>query len=111
MSISSVHQTSLSDGVRAFLALNSSSEDKKQIATKKILKHHQHLDMRPFFELDLKMLPLVIDWFEQARSITENDDEVPGIGKQKLGAIYQFIRAMPEVFEPVPATGGKRKRE
>jgi hypothetical protein len=32
------------------------------------------------------------------------------IDKHKLEAIYKFIRAMPEVFEPTPAVGGKRKR-
>jgi len=26
--------------------------------------------------------------------------------QHKLGVIYQFIRAMPEVFEPAPAAGG-----
>ena len=43
---------------------------------------------------------------------SENDDEFDeaAFNKQKLDAIYQFIHAMPEVFEPVPAVGGKRKR-
>ena len=55
--------------VRSSLALNRSSEDKKQVAIKKILKHHQHFDMQPFFEWDLKVLPIAINWFERARSI------------------------------------------
>ena len=116
----------------ALLALNSSSEDKKLVAMKKILKHHQHFDMQPFFEWELKLLPLAIDWFERARSIVGDDDNdvdddsdddddgsdgedeedvVAALDKRKLGAIYQFIHAIPEVLEPVPATaGGKRKR-
>ena len=80
-----------------------------------------HFDMRPFFEWELKVLPIAVIWFERARSI-----EINGVGgvvtrqnsyprrktsvdKQKLSAIYQFIRAMPEVFEPVRVTA-KRKR-
>ena len=90
--------------IRALLACNSSS-DKKQVATKKILQHHQHFDMQPFFEWDLKVLPIAIKWFERARSI-ESEDEA-GINKRKLEAIYQFIRAMPEVFEPAPAAVGQ----
>ena len=86
----------------SLLALNRSSEDKKQVAMKKILKHHQHFDMQPFFEWDLKVLPLAVDWFERARSIEAIDEA--GIDKRKLDAIYQFIRAMPDVFESAPAT-------
>jgi Ran GTPase-activating protein (RanGAP) involved in mRNA processing and transport len=86
--------------VKSLLALNRRFDDKKQVAIKKILKHHQHFDMQPFFEWDLKVLPIAVKWFERAQSI-ENNEEV-GVGRHKLGAIYQFIRAMPEVFEPAP---------
>ena len=92
--------------VRASLALNRSNADKKQVAIKKILKHHQHFDMHPFFEWDLKVLPLAISWFDRALSIA-NENEA-GIVKHKLGAIYQFIHAMPEDFEPVPGAGEGR---
>ena len=94
--------------VGSLLALNESSEDKRQVAIKKILKHHKHFDMQPFFEWDLKVLPIAIAWFEQAQSIANNEEV--GVGRHKLGAIYQFIRAMPEVFEPAPvAAGGERR--
>ena len=84
--------------------------------------------MKPFFEWDGKVLPLVIDWFEKARSIEEGEDDasidsddavigdndddemIAEIGKRKLDCIYQFIRAMPEMFEPTPSAGEKRKR-
>ena len=89
---------SLPFDIRCSLALNLSSEDKKQVAIKKILKQHQRFDMQPFFEWDLKVLPLAVAWFERARSI-ENNEEAGIIDKCKLDAIYQFIRAMPEVFE------------
>ena len=94
--------------LRSLLALNKSSEDKKQVAMKKILKHHHHFDMQPFFEFDLKVLPIAVKWFERAQSI-ENIEDIR-VGRHKLGAIYQFIRAMPEVFEPAPTSGGKRNR-
>ena len=37
--------------------------------------------------------------------IDEEDEQEGALGNHKLGAIYQFIRAMPEVFEEAPATG------
>jgi Ran GTPase-activating protein (RanGAP) involved in mRNA processing and transport len=89
----------------SFLDLNHSSENKRQVAIKKILKCHHHFDMQPFLEWDLKLLPIAINWFERARSVGSND--ATGITKHKLGAIYQFIRAMPEVFEPAPAAVGQ----
>ena len=57
----------------------------------------------------MKVLPIAVKWFERARSVDSNDGV--GVGKHKLGAIYQFIHAMPEVFEPAPAAaGGEKKR-
>lgn len=95
--------------IEASLELNRSSNDKRQVAIKKILKHHHHFDMQPF----LKVLPISVLWFERARSVArsiEEEDQLEniqnvdeaGIDKRKLSVIYQFIRAMPEVFEPVP---------
>ena len=55
-----------------------------------------------------------VNWFENARCVEyvydDDDDDVSGIDNQKLGAIYQFIRDMPEFFDPAPAAGEKRKR-
>ena len=94
--------------IQALLALNRSSEDKRQVAIKKILKHHHHFDMQPFFEWDLKVLPITINWFEKARSIESNDEAA--VNKRKLEAIYQFSRGMPEVFEPAPVGGVTRQK-
>jgi hypothetical protein len=88
--------------------LNRSSEDKSQVAIKKILQHHQHFNMQPFLEWELKVLPIAVNWFDRARSIEDIDEAV--IGKQKLGAMYQFIRAMPEVFEPAAAAAGEKRK-
>ena len=101
------------------LALNASSGDKKEVAMKKIMTYHQHFDMEPFFEWDLKVLPLVIDWFERVRSIknagkgqSKRNRRIArnkSINKLKLGVIYQFVRAMPDVFGAVPAVGGGKQ--
>ena len=34
--------------------------DKKQVTTQKILRHHTHLDMKPFLEWDLGVLPVAV---------------------------------------------------
>ena len=60
--------------------------NKKNVAIKKILKHHQHFDMQPFFEWDLKVLPLAIKWFERARSIDSNG------GRRKEKAKCTWVR-------------------
>ena len=120
----------LPDDVEDLLELNEGNDDKKQVAMEKILMHHPHFDIHPFFEWDMnvlpimiewferagahfdmqplfewdmKMLPLAVNWFERAGSI-QNIDEAE-VGKRKLGVIYEFVRAMPEVFEPAPTAG------
>ena len=87
--------------VNFMLELNQSNDDKKQVAIEKVLSHHRHFDMRPFFEWDLKVLPIAINWFERAKSIRNyvGAYHEATIDKRKLDAIYQFIRAMPEFFE------------
>jgi hypothetical protein len=114
--------------LRSLLELNRSS-NKQDVATRKILKHHQHFDMRPFFEWDLKLLSLAIEWFERACSIVKQINVVPihskgnhsnqawrlaraqslilmaRLDKQKLNTIHQFIHVMPEVFEHAPVAG------
>ena len=109
------------EDVRSLLALNL-SDDKKEVAIKKVLLHHPHFDMQPFFEWELRVLPIAVAWFERARSMETGVVQsirgvlaATGIGsaaisKHRLEAIYQFIRAMPEVFEPATAAGAKRKR-
>ena len=101
--------------VASLLELNGICMYKRQAAIEKILKHHRDFDMQPFFEWDLKVLPLAIKWFERARYVEDDDvtessvlyfqhsDNLEGINNHKLGAIYQFVRAMPEVIEPASA--------
>ena len=40
--------------------------DKKEIATIKILQTHDDFDMLPFFEWEFKCLPMVLGWLERA---------------------------------------------
>jgi len=49
--------------------------------------------MTSCFEWELKLLPHVIKWFEQAGRCVENKDT--SLSSRKLDAIYQFTRAMP----------------
>ena len=84
--------------------LNRDGGGNKEIAAKKILKYHRRLDMSSLFEWDLKMLPHTVDWFESARPKIRNSPWLRGINldAKKLDAIYQFVRSMPEIVEPVP---------
>eukprot|EP00984_Skeletonema_dohrnii_P034230 scaffold33508_cov96-Skeletonema_dohrnii-CCMP3373.AAC.6 len=69
-------------------------------AMNKILKSHPDLDMEPLFQWKLKLLPVVVDWFESARSrVLANDlgesiqrDSLPS---RELSALYKFVRGMP----------------
>ena len=72
------------------------------------------------------MLPLAVGWFESARSVDSNNEAdidkaklgtiylfvraMPEVAKWQLGVIYDSISAMPEVLKPVPLAGEKRKR-
>ena len=92
---------SIPHGVSSLLRMNRSSNDKKQIAMLKVLRFHPRFDMSPFFEWDMKLLPVVSSWFDGARACTDTIEK--NVDKRKLDAIYQFIHTMPEVFEPAPA--------
>ena len=79
--------------------------------------------MKPLFEWnmegdgerDLKALPYVISWLERAREVVANDERGSyKIDERKLSAMYQFAKAMPLLFVPVPHNKGgdsKRKRD
>jgi len=69
-------------------------DDKKEVAMIKILKHHHDFDLTPFFEWEFKVLPLMIDWFERASSITMPKNFDSNLGPRKLSSIYQFVRGI-----------------
>jgi len=75
------------------LFLNKETSDKGKVAMKKILEHHYHFNMQPFFEWEFKVLPIMINWVEKATATAINP---PGtfarysqkINKMRLSAIY-----------------------
>jgi len=73
------------------------SNDKHGVAIKKILCHHQHLNVESFFEWDLKVLPYAIEWFRRARLCCE---DIANLDAKILSSIYQFALAMPMQFVP-----------
>ena len=100
--------------VQPLLDLNGTSEDKKQIAMKKILRHHPNIDMKPFFEWDskgersLKALPYVMSWFDRAEKAVADDNGYNyNIGAKILSTVFQFAQAMPLMFVPSSQKGSK----
>lgn len=88
----------LPNKLSSLLALNKGSSI-KIIAMKKILLHHPHFDIEPFFEFDLKLLPFLVGWFDRAK---EDTDDIKSVETRKLDAIYQHIRAMPMMIVKKP---------
>ena len=88
------------DASRVILPLLDLNErdDKKEVATIKILQNHDDFDMLPFFEWEFKVLPLVVNWLERASSYEMPDDFEPNIERRKLSTIYQFVRGMPLLY-------------
>ena len=83
--------------LKPLLILNRSN-NKKEVAIIKILQNHNDFDMMPFFEWEFKILPLMINWFEKASSITMPSNVQPNIEPRKLSSIYQFVRGMPLLY-------------
>jgi len=85
--------------VNKYLVLNE-REDKQQVAMSKILQHHSHFDMEPFFEWEFKVLPIIIEWFTNAtRRVTTYDQK---ISRLRLSATFDFIKEFPMLYvEPM----------
>ena len=115
--------------LKALLALNKSTRNKRHVAIKKILLHYPHnIDMEPLFDLtleeeddrqDLKALPYVVSWFETAKEAIGHGHQVDYLGRKvyasttenrKLSAIYQFVTAMPMLFIPASHTFDKKRK-
>ena len=86
-----------SEIVRSLLELNA-RDDKKEVATIKILQSHKDFDMQPFFEWEFKVLPLVVGWLERASECEMPEGFEPNIEERKLSTIYQFVRGMPVLY-------------
>ena len=74
------------------------SDDKKEVATIKILQSHDDLDMLPFFEWEFKCLPIALRWLERASVYEMSDDFEQNIEERKLSTIYQFVRGLPLLY-------------
>mmetsp|Transcript_12277 Transcript_12277/g.24613 ORF Transcript_12277/g.24613 Transcript_12277/m.24613 type:complete len:519 (+) Transcript_12277:92-1648(+) len=100
--------------------------DTAKIAKIKILLNHPDLDMEPFFQKQLKLLPHVMSWFQRARSCHSNSSpsgrvltrtqSQKHVLSRELSAVYKFIRGMPMVAADgyckyVLKTALKRKRK
>jgi len=91
--------------------------NKRYVAMKKILMFHSDkifIDMKPFFEWDgegeqnLKALPYVVAWLEDANAVADDDLAVAenySIPSKKLSAIFQFAVAMPLFFYGIVLAG------
>jgi len=64
-----------------------------QAAIAKILRYHSHFDVQPFFEWELKVLPIMLEWFAKAADCTNGYEEK--IGRMTLDAMYDFIKHSP----------------
>lgn len=91
-----------------YLRLND-DPDKYQVAIKKIIRHHSYIDMEPFFQWDLKVLPNAVHWFGRALACSQNY-QMSSIETRKLSAIYQFARAMPLLVVPAPTIRPRRSK-
>ena len=91
-----------------YLKMNE-SENKKHVAMRKILHHYDSFDMESLFGLDLKILPVVLHWFEKASKASAEHTDV-NINAAMLSAIYQFSQAMPLLFLPASHNKKARKR-
>lgn len=80
------------DRVRNLLRMHENASSKDEIAIRKILYSHRDLDMEPFFEWELKFLPMIVSWFEKAHGY---DAVAPTIHGRELSAVFKFIREMP----------------
>ena len=56
-----------SNELQRLLALNRGIDEERLIAKRKILLFHQHINFTCFFKWDLKMLPTLVCWYDDAR--------------------------------------------
>jgi len=88
------HSSLFTRDVTPFLNYNKEGA-KEKVAVKKIIKAHQNISMHPFFEWDLKVLPVAVKWFDNAISTANSTSTIQ---QRKLSAIYQFIRGNPLLY-------------
>jgi hypothetical protein len=61
----------------------------------KIFKSHIDFDIEPFLQWKLNFLPVIVDWFERARPLLNQDEIEQSLESRKLSSVYKFVRGMP----------------
>lgn len=85
-------RSDVQNSILRWLKINETSATPNLAAKAKILNSSPGIDMVPWFQWDLKLLPLVKGWFAVSSS---NDELAARIQREKLSAVYQFVRGLP----------------
>ncbi len=94
--------------VKELLDLNKHYTNDHHVATRKILQSHPDFDVEPYFEWNLKLLPLVVSWFEGVGALVDDKswgeilmtpefmyESMYGFEGRKLSTMYKFVRGLP----------------
>lgn len=97
------------------LKINKESNTKFDAAREKIILHHSTECLQIFKGSDTGFLPFALAWMGM-RAVGSDDgpDDGPDEGRQferGSSVLYDFVRAMPGLFEGMNAGDRKRKRE
>ena len=113
------HSVSMKSEIRNLMTEFNKIRNKSVVSMIKILRHHRHISMEPFFAWELKVFPIAIKWFDSALARFPDvlnfhnnfDNNQKTIGKMKLSAIYEFARMLPMHFVPAPIVQTRNKRK
>ena len=84
------NSSSVPFSVRQYLRLN--RQNQYDVPMCKILMSYSDLDMTPFLQWKLKLLPFILSWFERAKSCrTYLGESITSFERRELSALYQFI--------------------
>ena len=98
----------LEEPIWFYSLLNRGTDDKRRVAIAKIVTHHSHFNVQPLFEWELKVLPLMVEFFKKAFTFSFSyfgETKIikrKKIKKMRLSVIYDFIKEFPMLYiEPV----------
>jgi len=93
---------SIISDTESYLIMNTNRgcQNKQRVAIFKILRHHSHFNVEPFFEWEFKVLPIMISWFTsynvRACAFIHRCEEK--INKMKLSVIHDFVKEFPMLY-------------
>ena len=67
---------------------------KHHAAVCKVIENHPDINMEPLFQWKLKFLPLIVNWFQEAR-IHQDVESAEVFQCRELSAVYKFVRGLP----------------